>query len=300
MENINLLPKFLLDTFDKEYGIEYKEKIISGYSKKRYTSFRINTIKAKEADVLDYLDKNNIKYKNYEYIKNAYILENIEAKELYDSKLVKEGLIYFQSLSSMLPPLFLPLKENDTILDMAAAPGGKTTEIAALLDNKCEITACEVNKIRFDRLKYNVELQGAKSVFLMNQDAKKLDDFFSFDEVLLDAPCSGSGTLDLCNPKALKAFSYDLVKNSSKLQEELLRKALKVLKKGHEMVYSTCSILPIENENVLNKVVKGMGCEIIPIKMDNLPLLPTKIPGTILVMPNEYYEGFFIAKIKKK
>ena len=82
----------------------------------------------------------------------------------------------------------------------------------------------------------------------MNQDAKKLDDFFSFDKILLDAPCSGSGTLDLNNPKAFKAFSYDLVKNSAHLQYELLKKAIKILKPNSSMVYSTCSILPIENE----------------------------------------------------
>lgn len=299
MENNQLIPSFLNSLLEKQYGNELKEKIISGYLKKRVTSFRVNTIKTTDEYVLDILNKENISYQKYDLIPHAYILNDIDAKALYDNILVKEGLIYFQSLSSMLPPLFLPLIENDTILDMAAAPGGKTTEIAALLNNKATITALEVNKIRCDRLKYNVNLQGAKSVFVMNQDAKKLDDFFSFDEILLDAPCSGSGTLDLNNPKAMKAFSFDLVKNSSILQEKLLRKALKVLKSNHEMIYSTCSILEMENEDVLNKVLKEANAKIVPIEMDGLELLPTKIKGTILVMPNEYYEGFFIAKIKK-
>jgi 16S rRNA C967 or C1407 C5-methylase (RsmB/RsmF family) len=199
----------------------------------------------------------------------------------------------------MLPPLFLDAKENDNILDMAAAPGGKTTELAQITNNKAQITACEVNKIRAERLKYNVDIQGATSVYVMNQDAKRLDDFFSFDKILLDAPCSGAGTLDLNNSKNIKSFSYDLVKNSSRLQEELLKKALKILKPGKEMIYSTCSILDIENENVINKVLKGFNAEIIPIHMDNLPLLPTKIVGTILVRPTKYFEGFFIAKIRK-
>jgi 16S rRNA C967 or C1407 C5-methylase (RsmB/RsmF family) len=141
----------------------------------------------------------------------------------------------------MLPPLFLDAKEKETILDMAAAPGGKTTELAATTNNKAEITACEVNKIRAERLKYNINLQGA-NVFVMNQDAKRLDDYFSFNKILLDAPCSGGGTLDLNNPKNIKSFSFELVKNSAKLQEELLKKALKILKTNHGMIYSTCSI----------------------------------------------------------
>ena len=133
----------------------------------------------------------------------------------------------------------------------------------------------------------------------MREDAKRLDDFFSFDKILLDAPCSGSGTLNLFNQKDINSFSQELVKNSAKLQYELLKKALKILKPNHEMIYSTCSILPIENEDNVNKILKQYNCKIIPIQMDNLPLLPSKIEGTILVCPNEYYEGFFIAKIKK-
>ena len=90
----------------------------------------------------------------------------------------------------MLPPIVLNPKENYDILDMAAAPGGKTTQIAALTQNNAHITACEMNQIRLERLKYNVEKQGASSVYVMKQDARRIDDFFSFDQILLDAPCS--------------------------------------------------------------------------------------------------------------
>lgn len=292
-------PKFLSDLLLKEYGSELTEKIIKGYNTKRITSFRVNTIKASDSLVESILDSLGISYQKYEAIPHAYLLRNNKASDLYDSDLVKSGKIYFQSLSSMLPPLFLNPLEGETILDMAAAPGGKTTMLAAMTNNKAEITACEVNKIRFERMKHNLLVQGATKVFPMREDAKRLDDFFSFDKILLDAPCSGAGTLDFNNPKDLKAFSYELIKNSAKLQEELLKKALRILKPNHEMIYSTCSILPIENEDNVNKILKQYNCKIIPIQMDNLPLLPSKIEGTILVCPNEYYEGFFIAKIKK-
>ena len=97
----------------------------------------------------------------------------------------------------MLPAIILQPKEKMDILDMTAAPGGKTTQMAALTNNKAHITACEMNKIRFERMKYNLEKQGATCVFAMNQDSRRIDDFFSFDQILLDAPCSGSGTLNL-------------------------------------------------------------------------------------------------------
>ena len=298
MDNIVDIPKFLNDLLNKQYGNELKNEIINGYKCKRITSFRVNTLKATDLEVLDEIKNMGIDCKPYSDIPHAYIITNGTAKDFYDTKLVKDGKIYFQSLSAMLPPLFLDAKEKETILDMAAAPGGKTTELAAITNNKAEITACEVNKIRAERLKYNINLQGA-NVFVMNQDAKRLDDYFSFDKILLDAPCSGAGTLDLNNPKNIKSFSFELVKNSAKLQEELLKKALKILKPNHEMIYSTCSILALENEDVLNKVLKQFNAKIVPISFPNLPTLPSKIDGTILVRPNEYFEGFFIAKIKK-
>ena len=179
--------------------------------------------------------------------------------------------------------------------------GGKTTQIAALSNNKAHITACEINNIRLERLKYNIEKQRA-SVYIMQNDARKIDDFFSFDSILLDAPCSGSGTLNVNNKNLDKTFTPNLIKKCTLSQTALLKKALQILKVGKEMVYSTCSILRVENEDIIERVIKETNCEIVPIKFDgikDLPLLPTKIKGTICVCPNNLYEGFFIAKIKK-
>lgn len=167
--------------------------------------------------------------------------------------------------------------------------------------NKAMITACEKNRIRVDRLKYNIERQGAKGINVMMEDARKLSDFFSFDKILLDAPCSGSGTLSIKNMQE-NAFTEELVKRSIKTQEELLTKALKILKSGSEMVYSTCSILKDENENLLNRVLQKENATIVAIDRESLkdvPMLPVTIEGTICVSPNELYEGFFVAKIRK-
>lgn len=297
--NYNIIPSFLLDLIEKEYGESLKNEIINGYTKKRFTTLRINTLKSNKDEIIKLFNELNIEYKEGP-IANSFIILNKTAKDLYETKLVTEGLIYLQSLSSMLPPIFLEPKENEDILDMAAAPGGKTTEIAAITNNKAHITAIEIDKIRSERLKYNVLKQGASSVFVMNTDAKKLDDYFSFNKILLDAPCSGSGTIIINETTKSLKISKELVNNSSKLQIELLKKALKILKPNSFMIYSTCSILKEENENVLNKVLPQFNCEIVPITYDDLPTLPSKIDGVITVKPTELYEGFFVAKIYKK
>ncbi len=161
------------------------------------------------------------------------------------------------------------------------------------------ITACEMNKVRLERLKYNIEKQGASSVYIMQKDARNLEDFFAFDQILLDAPCSGSGTLNIKNPKLKETFTGTLIKKSIEAQRKLLTKAITILKSGHEMVYSTCSILEEENENIIEPFIKARKVEIVPIKVEALPLLPVKIEGTICIPPNELYEGFFVAKLRK-
>lgn len=181
-------------------------------------------------------------------------------------------------------------------------PGGKTTELAAISKNEAHITACEMNHIRLERMKYNIEKQGATCIYTMEKDARRIDDFFSFDSILLDAPCSGSGTINVNDTNIQKTFTTKLIEKSVSNQLALLSKALKILKPGREMVYSTCSILDEENEHIVNKIIKEANAEIVPIEfcgIEELPILPTKIEGTICVAPNELYEGFFIAKIKK-
>ena len=296
-DKFELIPAFLNDLLDKEYGLELKNKIIEGYKINRLTTLRVNTLKSNKDYIINYFNENKIEYKLSE-IENSFILLNKTAKDLYETDIVKNGLVYLQSLSSMLPAIYLDAKENEDILDMAAAPGGKTTLIAAITNNKAHITAVEIDKIRCDRLKYNILKQGASSVFVLNTDAKRLDDYFSFNKILLDAPCSGSGTLYL-NEKSKIKISKELVNNSAKLQAELLKKALKILKPDSYMIYSTCSILKEENENVLNKILPLYNCEIVELDSKNLPTLPSTIKGVITVMPNELYEGFFIAKIHK-
>lgn len=296
------LPDFLIEKLHKDYTEEQVNKIIDGYKKEKRLTFRVNTIKTTVEAIEKELIKNEIEFEKVKWSKEAFVILNKAEKEIQELEMYKNGKIYLQSLSSMLPPIVLnPMPKND-ILDMTAAPGGKTTQIAALSNNEANITACEINKIRAERLKYNLDKQGASSVFIMLKDARNIDDFFSFDQILLDSPCSGSGTINIKDNNLHEYFTTKLVEKSKRLQIALIKKAIKILKSGKEMVYSTCSILKEENEDIIRKVLNE-GIEIVPIEFDGketLPQLSTTIKGTLCICPTKYYEGFFIAKLRKK
>lgn len=290
---------FFKEMLLKQYGEEITNKIIDGYTRQRYVTLRVNTLKASVEEIKNTLSEAGIEYEEINWYKEALIIKNVREDEIKKLKMYENGEIYLQSLSSMLPPIILDPKSGENILDMAAAPGGKTTQIATITKNMAFITACEKNKIRAEKLKYNLNKQGVGCVNVMIDDARKLSDFFSFDKILLDAPCSGSGTDNIFD----KYFSKELIDRSSKIQEELLKKALKILKPGGEMIYSTCSILDKENEEILKKVLAISKAEIVPIKLDpifEIPTLPVSIDGTVCVCPTELYEGFFVAKIRRK
>lgn len=301
-DTISKLPDFLVNMLEEQYSKENIEKILKGFTTKRVVSFRINTLKTNLDEVLNILNMKGINYELVPWSELAVIINDGRKKDIQELDIYKEGKIYLQSLSSMLPPIILSPKPNADILDMAAAPGGKTTQIAALSANKSHITACEVNAIRAKRLKYNIEKQGATCVYCILKDARNIDDCFSFDQILLDTPCSGSGTLNINDENINNTFTMKLVNKSKRLQLALLKKAITILKPRSEMVYSTCSILSCENEEILNQVIDGNKYEIVPIEFngkESIPILPTRIDGTICVCPNNLYEGFFVAKIRK-
>ena len=296
------LPDFLIKDLKEQYGDEITQKIVQGYRAKRKATLRVNTIKATGEKVRSELQKNNINFEDVSWCKEALIIKDALEKDIENLEIYKNGEIYLQSLSSMLPPIILNPEEGKDILDMAAAPGGKTTQMAALTNNKAHITACEMNNIRIEKLKYNIQKQGASCVYIMQKDSRNIDDFFSFDQILLDSPCSGSGTINIENKNLSKYFTPKLIEKSVKSQMALLKKGIKILKPGGTMVYSTCSILEKENEEIIKNVLMQNKVEIVPIElngMEQIPLLPVKVEGTICVCPTEYYEGFFVAKIKK-
>lgn len=288
------LEETILNNYDNEVLSLYNKSLLN----KRYTTIRTNNLKASIEEIKEVFNKNNIEYKEIPWYPNAYIILNKDESDLSKLSIYEEGKIYLQSLSSQIPPLFLEPLPNELILDMAASPGGKTSELCALSNNTCLITAIEKNKIRYERLKYNLDKLGTKKVNVLNIDSRNLDEYFMFDKILLDAPCSGSGTL---NKETINTFTEELFERSIKTQYELLNTAIKHLRVNGILIYSTCSILSSENEDIIKRILKENDNIVLePITpFNNLPILSNKLEGTITLYPNEYYEGFFIAKLKR-
>ena len=295
-----MIPEFLSNRINNSYSQEQVDLITKGYTYKRPLTIRINTLKTDINNIINYLESNNIEYKKVSWSPNAIVILNRKEEDLREEDIYKDGKIYFQNLSSQLPPLFVNPKENENILDMAAAPGGKTTELQSLSNNSSLITAVEKNKIRYERLEYNINKLGAKKINIIKKDARLLDDYFSFDKIMLDAPCSGSGTLNKDN---ISDFTEELIIRSIETQKQMITKAFKLLKKDGILTYSTCSILKEENEDIIKNLLdNNSNAEIIHLDLTNyqdLPILKNSLPGTVTLYPNEEYEGFFIAQIKK-
>ncbi len=292
----------LENIISKDYNATETKEIMAGLNQKRFMSMRVNTLKSTKEHILEVLKNNDIKYEEVSWYDDALIILNKDEKFIRSLDIYQKGEIYLQSLSSMIPASVLAPKANEIILDMTAAPGSKTTQLAAISNNQAMITAVEKNKVRCERLKYNINKLGVKKVVVLNEDARYLDDNFKFDKILLDAPCSGSGTLYVQNEEIISQFDEDLIKRSTIFQEELLNKALLLLKPGGILVYSTCSILKKENELMIEKFLKSMELEVVKIDekiLGSISCLTTNIKGAVTVMPDQYYEGFFVICLRK-
>lgn len=306
MNDTLTLPTFFEPLLSEQYGADDVRRIIDGCAVPRAVTLRANTLKTSRRAVAEALDDAGIAWSAVPWYDDAFVIEDARENAIRDLGLYGEGLVYLQSLSSMLPALALGARAGEDVCDLCAAPGGKTTQIAALSGGGALITACEMHAPRAEKLEYNLRKQGASNVTVMRVDARRLDEFFSFDRILLDAPCSGSGTLRIGASNLHRRFTPELVRKSCKTQRALLDKGLSLLKPGGTLVYSTCSVLRCENEDVVNEALaraKRKGSfEIRPIAFGNhpaLPLLPTAIDGCLTLCPTRLYEGFFIAKIAR-
>lgn len=299
------LPEFFAPLLRDQYGDDLAALIAQGCRARR-TTLRANPLRAGAEQVAAALDEADLAYERVGWYPDAFVLAgDASVRDVWALPIYEQGGLYVQSLSSMLPALALSPRPGADVLDMCAAPGGKTTQMAALTAGKAHITACEMHMPRAEKLRFNLARQGASGVNVMQVDARRLDDFFRFDQVLLDAPCSGSGTLDEDDPKLARRFTPQLVAKSQASQRALLKKALGVLKPGGELVYSTCSVLKGENEEVVGRALaqanKAGVYELRPIRAfdgaPELPLLPTSLAGTVCLRPTELFEGFFMARV---
>ena len=294
------VPAYLNQLLLAQYGSETAARIAAGYGARRAVTLRANRLKTDVKAVADALAQQGIETRRVSWSEDALIVEGAREDALTALALYERGEIYLQSLSSMIPAVLLGARPGENVLDMAAAPGGKTTQIAALTGNQAMITACEMNRARAERLRFNVQRQGATRVTVMNVDSRNLDDLFSFDRILLDAPCSGSGTVQLGDPRSKGQFTPAFLDKTARMQETLLLKALRLLRPGCEMIYSTCSVLERENEEIVRRAMKRTGAQLVPLEApDTVPRLPVTLPGTLCVCPDALYEGFFVAKLRR-
>ena len=295
------IPEYLRASLVRDYDEQLSEEIAAGFVPRRPVTLRLNPLRGDVRETEALLREAVLDPHPVDWYADARVLRGAAEKDVQALPLYGEGRVYLQSLSAMLPALLLPLKPGLSVLDMCAAPGGKTTQMAALAAGQIDLTCCERDAARAERLRHNLQTQGVRRAVVMNTDARQLDPMFRFDAVLLDAPCTGSGTLLLGDGIPPRRMEPAWVQKTVKTQKALMKKAVSVLKPGGTLVYSTCSILREENEAVAQTALDA-GLSLIPVPdalQRALPTLPVTLPGTLCVKPTELFEGFFVAVMQK-
>ncbi|MDD2907385.1 MAG: RsmB/NOP family class I SAM-dependent RNA methyltransferase [Candidatus Gracilibacteria bacterium] len=314
---LNKLNKEFINKLQYIYSTNDIKLIEEGFKVlKRKTVFRTNTLKSNNEEIEKVLLEKNIKFRKVDFLSNAYILEVAVEKVLWDLDIFKDGKIYLQSLSSQLPVEFLDLKECDKVLDITAAPGGKTSQISAKLNNTGEVVANDNNAIRIDKLNFTIKRQGCKNVVVIKNDARNIVKEYPkyngyFDKIVADLPCSAEGKFNLNIEKSYAYWKNEVVNKNYKLQKEIIKNTIPLLKDGGELIYSTCTISPEENEAMVHMILCGFPemkiCDIsldyeyarAGIKKYNNTVYKADVTKSIRIIPSDESEGFFIAKFKK-
>jgi len=237
--------------------------------------------------------------------------ESIQA--IRDSELVANGEVYIQNAASWLPVLALDPQPNDVILDVCAAPGGKSSHIQAITNNGSKLTCNDNSKPRLMKLQANMERLGAQANYTLC-DATRLSRQFqpeTFDKILLDAPCSGEGLMTLDELKLFDSWSVAHIRRLSELQKKILHESWQLLKPGGMLVYSTCTMAPEENEAVIDNFIRkhpDARLEPIDFEFENrIPALSSwndkaftnDLSACVRLVPGKLTEAFFVAKLVK-
>lgn len=302
------LPEQFINFLYDQFTPGTADKILMGMGSERLTTLRANSLKYDINSLMELFKENNVKFERVSWYKDALVIKNKKEKDIEKLDIYNKGFIYLQSLSSMLPPIILAPVAGEKILDMTAAPGSKTTQMAALMGNKGEIIANELDKFRYERLVYNIKLQGAEMVTPVNGRGEHIyqERENYFDRVLLDAPCSGEGRFNFKDTRSYRFWKDELVNECASIQKKLMASGIKSLKKGGIIVYSTCTLNVKENEEVVNWACENFNVKVMEIDFN----IPGSEPGIDYngnkelikcrrILPNKDYEGFFACKIKK-
>jgi len=314
MFSSNEIPSGLLKpSFEEKYrkmlGNEYGE-FLSFLAKRTRKSIRINKMKGKKEDIIALLSEDGWNLKEIPWYSYGFWIEP-QAEGIGNTIAHKLGLIYVQEAASMVPPVVLDPKPGEFILDLAAAPGSKTTQISEMMEWRGVIVANDVSPSRINALSSNVQRMGCINVVISRADGRRIYRIYGeiFDRVLLDAPCSSIGQVRR-SWEALKRWNQNLVERISVLQKSLAIAAYKALKPGGLMVYSTCTFDPEENEFVVQSLV-DKGAEIVKSKIPGMRTreglvewngvkLDDSLAYTHRIYPHlNDTEGFYVALIRK-
>ena len=298
---------YLSDTFGEEAAKNYRDFVEEEPSK----YIRVNERKIKREKLANHLlETYGIKTEPISYPTNA--LKVIDGYEYVGSTLeIAFGFYYTQALTSMLPPLFLKPSEEDIVLDLCSAPGSKTTQLAEMMNNKSILVVNEIEINRIKALVFNLDKMNFLNCGVVNKRGEVLSKYFDsyFDKILVDAPCSGLGIIQKKN-EVNSWWSLERVKNLVELQYKLLVSAIKMLKVDGELVYSTCTLTPEENELIINKILSKYPIDVeevdLPIKHHKGltsyqdEKLDRRLEKAIRIFPWETdSDGFFLIKLKK-
>lgn len=248
------------------------------------------------------------------WVRDACLARARDRDALVHAPAFARGAFYLQNPSSLLAPQLLAAREHEEILDLAAAPGGKTIQLAAMMANRGRIAAVESVKGRYYRMKANLERSGVANaaLYLMDGRAVGRKTPERFDAVLLDAPCSSEGRFRAREPSSFRHWSLRKVRECSRKQRGLIKSALRALKPGGRLLYCTCSFAPEENELVIQHALDAMGPTLQVVNVD-VPILnispgltrwrdkalDPRLDRAVRIIPNAAFDAFFVCLLEK-
>ena len=288
------MPEWIIKELMKNNKMDKVEEICKNSNLKPKIMIRVNRIKTTPSELKLKLDERNIEYsetKIEEFI-NLKKVKNIENLDLF-----KEGYFTIQDLSAGLTAISLNPKPNEYVLDACSAPGGKTTHIAELMQNKGKIEAWDIHEHRVKLVQKNAKRLGIDIIKTDVQDAMKFNEKYveKFDKILLDVPCLGIGVIKR-KPDIKWQRKQEDIEKITNIQKNILQNCSKYLKPNGILVYSTCSILKDENMKIIEEFLNKNR----EFEKTNIIINQKEINGKITIMPNEEQDGFFICKLQKK
>lgn len=271
------------------YGMDYTKAYLRDANRIKDISIRINKLKTNKFDLTSMLEKEGYQVREGKISENSLIIKNPSG--LAESKLFKDGLFTIQQESSMKAVEVLNPEKGSKVLDLCAAPGTKTTYMGEWTENKAVIVANDISKAKNSLIYENIDRLGLKNISLTNFDASTfVEDFENkFDYVLVDAPCSGLGVVGR-KPEVRYNRDKETILRLARLQKDILNQAIKYLKPGGFLVYSTCTIGPLENRDNFKFLSKRVDLE--HIKIENQDFIEYK-------SFEDMTDGFFISKFRK-